>query len=377
MKLDTAIIGITVIDTVSNRSTRRPFMRACLILIVPIVFSLAVPASAGWEEGVAAFSKGDYQTAVSEFQEIVEQNPDAAQGHYMLGLSLQKMKRQDEALDHIRKAYDLNPNDLSVKLVLGRAYNAAGRYAETNTLLESVEGSSLPTKEQAAFYRMRGRAKLETGDSPGALSDFEELMSLRPDGPRAQYLYGTAAVLVAGTTRDKTAKLELYQGAAEAATKLVATAPSYDNLMLKISAELGAGLYEDAIETGKACISTESDKWLAHYYLGQAYASAGQYEAAEAPLETARGLAEKPEDLKQIWRQLGFTYEKQKKYGSSIGAYEKAGDAASVARVTESEAIASENSAIEAENERIEEMREEAKKLEEELKALEEGGGGT
>lgn len=31
----------------------------------------------------------------------------------MLGLSLDQLKREEETLHHLRKAYDLNPNDLS------------------------------------------------------------------------------------------------------------------------------------------------------------------------------------------------------------------------------------------------------------------------
>ena len=34
-----------------------------------------------------------------------------------------------------------------------------------------------------------------------------------------------------------------------------------------------------------------------------------------------------------IWRQLGYTYEKQKKFSKSIEAYQNAGDERSVARV--------------------------------------------
>ena len=90
--------------------------------LVSILVSLAIagPALAGWEEGVAAFTKKDYEAARSEFQKVVDQNPDAFSGHYMLGLSLGFLNRKEEALNHLRKAYDLNPNDVAIKIELGR-----------------------------------------------------------------------------------------------------------------------------------------------------------------------------------------------------------------------------------------------------------------
>ena len=95
------------------------------------------------------------------------------------------------------------------------------------------------------------------------------------------------------------------------------------------------------------------------------------------PLRKATQLASvRPDDLKKIWKQLGFVYEKQKKYSDSMEAYEKAGDAAGVARARKNEETAAENERIEAENKRIEEMRKEAAELEKQLKELEGGGGG-
>ena len=86
-----------------------------LILVLAIGHTTAL---AGWDEGVAAFTSKNFQQAARQFQAIVKQNPDGWRGHYMLGLSLKNARRKEEALHHLRKAYDLNPNDLSVKVAL-------------------------------------------------------------------------------------------------------------------------------------------------------------------------------------------------------------------------------------------------------------------
>ncbi len=156
---------------------------------------------------------------------------------------------------------------------------------------------------------------------------------------------------------------------------MVASQPTYDNYMLLVSAELGAGLYEDAISSGQAALGKKSDDWLAHYYLGQAMSSAKKYTEAEAPLKKAETLAGET-DKKLVWTQLGYVYEKQKKYNQAIEAYQFAGNNGAIQRVKDNEETARFNTQVEEENARIKAMEEEARKLEEELKALEEGGGG-
>ncbi len=380
--------------------------------VVALLLSIAtaLPAFAGWDEGVKAFSDKNYQVAAQHFQELVSQNPEGYRGHYMLGLSLQQLGRKEEALNHLRKAYDLNPSDLTNQLALGRAYYNLRRYGDVTKLLNSVDPSSLGGSQQAAFYQMRGRAKLKTNDDSGGAQDLKKLVQLKPNDAEVQFLYGTVALKAGDTeaglaalrkatqldtkdpekkrayaqglikkgryTKNKTEKQTAYLAASEVAGKLAASAPTYENLMLKVSAELGAKQYDQAADSAKAALAKKSTDWLAHYYLGQAYSSAGKFKEAEKPLLDSRGIAKKPEDLKLVWTQLGYVYEKQKKYTQSIEAYQFAGNQSGVERVKRNEETDLYNKQVEAENEQIREMEEEAKRLEEELKALE-GGGGT
>ena len=385
-------------------------MRKSLLLTLSFLMVFAaLPALAGWDEGVAAFKAKDFQGAAAEFQELVKQSPDAHSIHYMLGLSLQQLNRKEEALHHLRKAYDLKPSDLATQLALGRAYSNLKRYSEVNSLLGKVDASSLPGAQKAAFYQMRGQARFKANDLDNAVKDFAQLAKLKSSDAATQYLYGTTAFKVGQIdtaisalgkavqldskdndkkrsyaqvlitkgrqSRDKTAKKSSYLQASKVAKQMVASQPSYDNYMLLVSAELGAGLYEDAIGSGQAALSKKSDDWLAHYYLGQAMSSAKQYVEAEAPLKKAETLAGQA-DKKLVWTQLGYVYEKQKKYSQAIEAYQFAGNNAAIQRVKDNEETARFNEQVEEENARIKAMEEEARKLEEELKALEEGGGG-
>ncbi len=54
-----------------------------LVLTFALLIGLATPAWAGFAEGVAAYHRGDYATALREFRPLAEQGDDAAQ--YNLG----------------------------------------------------------------------------------------------------------------------------------------------------------------------------------------------------------------------------------------------------------------------------------------------------
>lgn len=385
-------------------------MKRALFATAALVVIASLPAAAGWEEGVAAFKSRDFQGAYQQFQEYVQGNPNAYQGHYMLGEAALRIKRNDEALNHLRKAYDLNPNDLPTKLALGRAYTAVRRYNEASTLLGRIDGSSLPGPQKLAFYQLRAQCRDKSGDDAGALKDYETLTKLKPNDAAIHYRFGVGAIndgridtglasLKTATSlepsntdmrtayvrallsrarnvrNDRVAKRRFYEQAAAQAKTLSATSGTFDNLMLQLSAELGAGMYDAASATGEAATARNSNDWKAHFYLGQAYTSAQKFETAEAPLNRAMALARAQNDKNRVWKQLGYAYEKQKKYAQAIEAYQNAGDQGAVVRVQQNQETAEFNKDVEEQNKRIDEMREEAERLEKELQELEEGGG--
>lgn len=385
-------------------------MRKPLVVFVSLLLAGALTASAGWEEGVAAFSKKDFQTAAQEFQTLADQQPESYRIQYMLGLSLQRLGRKEEALNHLRKAYDLNPNDVAVKASLGNAYFAVRRYEEVAKLLDQMDTSSLPASQRAAVFQLRGESKRKLGNMQGAYSEYRQLAQLKPNDAKVQYQYGVTALRAdqiqaainaldtavrldpddsdkkityanalirkARGTQNRTAKKTAYIKASELASEVVSADPSFENLMLKLSAELGAGQYSEAVQTGERAAQKNPRDWIVPFYIGQAYTSDQQYQAAIDPLNEALELATSPTDQKRVWKQIGYAHEKLKNYSRSISAYQNAGDQAGVARVQKNEETAKYNEQVEAENERIRQMEEEAKRLEEEMKKLEEGEGG-
>ena len=373
-----------------------------LSLAILLVASATV-LEAGWEEGVAAFKGGNYQQAAKEFQGFVDERPDVFQGHYMLGQSLAKLGRDQEALTHLRKALELESGNVGVQLALGKVYLEVGRYSDAAALLGKIDASSLPKSQQPALHQMMALALEKSGDSGRALQQLAQAARTNPNDATIQYQYGAAAlrdgdtatavaalgkaaqldpndpaklsayaqalVRTGRTTRGQ-GKTQAYQQASTAAQKLVTLDPSYDNLMLLAGAQLGAKQYDEALSTLQQAARKNPGDWLPLFYQGQAFTQKNQLQSAESILKQALDKASPGKDQVTIWNQLGFVYEKQKSYRAAISAYQKAGDPAAVARVEENQQTAEYNLEVEDEARRIRALEEEQAKIKEELEQL-------
>lgn len=377
------------------------------VVLLGLVFG-AGAAWAGYEEGVQAFKNGNYSLAVSELQGYVQEAPDQWQGHYLLGQALLKLKRNQEALASLRKAYDLNPNDASVKLNLANAYLVNRRYRDAAALLRQIDEDSLPSRVRPVYDQMLAKALQESGQEGAALEPLRRAAASKPNDADAQYNYGAAALQAGqistavnalgnaarldpsnadrvktyvqalfrmGRSQRGTEKLETYRKALSAAQGLANGNASYENLMLLGEAQLGAKQYGEAARTFRRASTRNSSDWLVYYYIGQAYTATGEFTTASSALQQALTKTSESRDRNRIWSQLGFVYEKEKDYEKAKSAYRQAGDSASVARVEKNQETAKYNQEVEQENKKIEEMKKEQERIEKELQQLPGGKG--
>lgn len=360
-------------------------------------------ARAGWEEGVAALKAGKYADAARELEAVVAQQPEWAVGHRVLGQTLLKLDRNEEAVTHLRKAYDLNPGDVDSQLALGQGYIEMRRYGDAAQLLGTVNAASLPKDRQGFYYQMLAVAHDKTGQSEKALAALGSAVQLSPNNADLQYQYGTAAFNAGQTAaairalekaaslapndsekqmvliqalirqgRESTgaAKAEAYQKAVAAARSLTSRSATFDNLLLLGEAQLGATDYRGAVTSFQQASSKSPNDWLPLFYIGQAHTAEDQYAEAEAALKQALAKTSDNRQQVRVWLQLGFVHEKQRKLEEAKVAYQRAGDAAAVKRVEENQQIAEYNKGVEQEAERLRRLEEEKKRVEEELKEL-------
>ena len=71
---------------------------AIAVSAVALLLVAATPAHAEWNKGLEAYKNKDWATAVKEFQEVTETNPDYAGGYYMLGVSQRSLGQLSPAL---------------------------------------------------------------------------------------------------------------------------------------------------------------------------------------------------------------------------------------------------------------------------------------
>lgn len=376
------------------------------ILTLTLAGSLGflAPAFAGWEDGIAAFKAGNYAQAAKEFEATVNEKPDWATGHMMLGRAQLKLGKTQPAIASLRKAYDLNPGDGSIQLALAQGYLEANMAGDAAQLLGRVSPASLSKDQQGAYQKLYAMALDKSGQGDRAAQELAKAAAASPNDAALQYQYGAAA-LNAGNTQAAVAALEkatrldpkdpnkakvyvqalirsaressgpakdqAYSKAAEAARGMVAVNASYENVLLLGETQLGAGQYDAAIASFAQATAKNAADYLPLFYTGQAYTAKGTYPQAVDALQKAAGKATKGDDRSRVYKQLGFVYEKQKNFDGAKAAYQNAGDDAAVARIAQNQEIAAHNQAADAEEKKVAELK---KAQEEARKALEQGG---
>ncbi len=379
--------------------------RSVLALATACALVGASASSAGWEEGVAAFQAGNYAQAIAEFQQYVEERTEEEalqKGYQMLAMSLLRGGKAKDAVPAFQKALELKPGDVGMQVALGQAYHKSGMPRECVRTLSKLNIGSLPKGHQILVYQMRSASQARLGNTRGAAADLGKVADLKPNDAKSRFEYGRMlhndaqldaaisayeravsmdggkaewketlvnALKIKGRSTPGSAKTGIYAKAEDVARSLVASNASYDNLLLLGEVQLGAKNYAAAASTFQQAISKKANDWHAHFYLGQAYTALERFSDAEGPLNTALQLASGSDEA-QIWKQLGFVFEKQKKYELSIDSYEKASDPAGVSRVSENLRIQEENKDADAYNEKVKELEAQRDAIRDQLEEL-------
>lgn len=383
----------------TNRQTVFALATACALLV-------ASSASAGWDEGVAAFRAGNYAQAIAEFQQFVEERTEEEalqKGYQMLAQSLLRGGKAKESIAAFQKHLELKPGDVGSQVFLGQAYYKSGMPRECVATLNRLNVGGLPAGHQIQVYQMRSASYARLGNTRAAAADLGKVADLKSDDAKTRFEYGRLlhsdaqldaairayeraismdgsnaewkktlvnALKIKGRSTQGSAKAGIYGKAENVARSLVGSSPSFDNLLLLGEVQLGGKNYDAAGSTFQQAISKRANDWHPHYYLGQSYGSLERYSDAEAPLNTALTLAPGDAEEKQIQDYLGFVLSKQNKYDLAISAYERAGNAAGAARVRENKRIAQENLEADEHNRNIEELQRTREELRRQLEEL-------
>jgi TPR repeat protein len=139
------------------------------------------PQQTYYRRGFAYRSIGDLESALKDFQKVVEANPESWKGHSSVGETQRLLGNFDEAVDHLLAAL-AKAGDTVLPVVhasLGGAYYSRGDYSEAIAALTTA----LDTGYEQTWWALtvRGASSHKLGKNRAALQDLDKAVHLAPD----------------------------------------------------------------------------------------------------------------------------------------------------------------------------------------------------
>lgn len=140
-------------------------------------------------QGVSAWERDDFESALATFMEVLAEHPYFADVHNKAGLCLAMLNRQDEALEHFDAALKLNSTYAEAHLNRGIVLNEMGRHDEAQAAFDRA--GELDTRDSRAFpsdvgnriavtHAQLGDLYLVANHPKEAAQHYEEALAVRP-----------------------------------------------------------------------------------------------------------------------------------------------------------------------------------------------------
>jgi len=142
-------------------------------------------------KGEGFFKDGDYASATRYLRAEVDGHPDRFYPAYLLGLSLWKEGKLDEAITSLTSATSLDARSVKARVNLGRVLSDAGSYAEA---LEVANEAIALDPESSPAHNVRGRALLNLDRKDEGIEAFKTAVEKDPANAYAQNNLGYALI---------------------------------------------------------------------------------------------------------------------------------------------------------------------------------------
>jgi tetratricopeptide (TPR) repeat protein len=127
--------------------------------------------------GAMAYTAGNYDEALAQYQAAVERNPEDAESHSNLGQVLVRLNRPGEAIPHFDRALQLIPDRWAYQFNRARALGLLNRWDE------AVEGyrraQQLFPDDYATAFNL-GQALHKKGEEAAAVEQYQRAIALDP-----------------------------------------------------------------------------------------------------------------------------------------------------------------------------------------------------
>ncbi|MDF2156272.1 tetratricopeptide repeat protein [Algoriphagus sp. CAU 1675] len=138
------------------------------------------PSHIYYQIGLCRMGLEDFEAAVSFLDSAIFYSPNEADYHAEQGKALMELGRNQEALENLKRAIELDPNHyLAIQRILLIEKGGDSENLEALTLAISND------PENPEVWNLRGYYKLTHEDAVGAIQDFSEAISLNPELPES------------------------------------------------------------------------------------------------------------------------------------------------------------------------------------------------
>jgi tetratricopeptide (TPR) repeat protein len=296
-------------------------MRAVLPIAAVFFLAGALMAQGDFERGLSYYKQGQYERAITEFEKIVEANPDYEDGYRILGDCYLKTRKFDQAITAFQKALQLNNRNYVSYYGLGLAYFNLGRFREAVTTLTRGESYARSPRDQHDLHRTRGAAYYNLKDYNRAIADLRKAVSIQRGSPQEILQLGLAHYQLSDfpeAERYLRQALALDPGSAEARRYLAQI--SYNRAVEALEGRR----YQEAARLFQQHVQENPSDGSAWFNLGLAHLSMENVKAAEEAFLQSTRLAP---DHWESFDQLGYIYEmKTREYNKSLQYYRRAAE---------------------------------------------------
>jgi DNA-binding winged helix-turn-helix (wHTH) protein/tetratricopeptide (TPR) repeat protein len=126
-------------------------------------------------------ARGDFQQAIAAFEEALKLNPNFANAHAELGLTMIDVGKPEKTAGHVQKALDINPDDFARYIWFSWAGLAALYMDQPGEALKWLRRSHEANRQYDNTVRLMAVAYAHAGNETEARKKMDEFLRMRPE----------------------------------------------------------------------------------------------------------------------------------------------------------------------------------------------------